>query len=134
MSLIEKLGPLVGRILIALLFIPAGIGKISGFEGTVGYIASKNLPLPEVAAVGTIIVEVLVALALLIGFKARWAALILAAFTVAAAVLFHNYWAMSDAAMAGTNKIMFYKNLAITGGLLFIAAFGPGPLSFDRRR
>ncbi|MFN3399930.1 MAG: DoxX family protein, partial [Ferrovibrio sp.] len=93
MALVEKFGPLLGRILIALLFIPAGINKITGFSGTVGYIASKGLPLPQVAAAGTIVVEVVVGLALLVGFKARYAALILAAFTVAASVLFHNFWA-----------------------------------------
>src|SRR5690606_4769666 len=57
MAFIEKFGPVIGRILIALLFIPAGFGKIGGFEGTVGYIASKGIPLPQVAAAGTIFVE-----------------------------------------------------------------------------
>ena len=85
---------LLGRLLIAVLFIPAGIGKITGFAGTVGYIASKGVPLPEVAAVIAILVEVGAAAALLIGFKARWAALALALFTLAAAVIFHNYWAL----------------------------------------
>src|SRR3546814_19940641 len=88
--------PLVGRILIASLFVPFGIGKIFGFSGVVGYIASKNLPLPQVAAAGTIFVEVVVGLAFLVGFKTRYAALILALFTVAAGVIFHNYWASPE--------------------------------------
>ncbi|MBS4046362.1 MAG: DoxX family protein [Alphaproteobacteria bacterium] len=133
MALVEKFGPLLGRILIALLFIPAGINKITGFSGTVGYIASKGLPLPQVAAAGTIVVEVVVGLALLVGFKARYAALILAAFTVAASVLFHNFWAMPEAQKM-MQQLMFTKNFAIVGGLLFIAAFGAGPLSVDNRR
>jgi putative oxidoreductase len=133
MALVEKFGPLLGRILIALLFIPAGINKITGFGGTVGYIASKGLPLPQVAAAGTIVVEVVVGLALLVGFKARYAALILAAFTVAASVIFHNFWAVPEAQKM-MQQLMFTKNFAIVGGLLFIAAFGAGPLSVDNRR
>jgi putative oxidoreductase len=133
MALVEKFGPLLGRILIALLFIPAGINKITGFGGTVGYIASKGLPLPQVAAAGTIVVEIVVGLALLVGFKARYAALILAAFTVAASLLFHNFWAMPEAQKM-MQQLMFTKNFAIVGGLLFIAAFGAGPLSVDNRR
>lgn len=132
MALVEKFGPLLGRILIALLFIPAGVNKITGFSGTVGYIASKGLPLPQVAAAGTIFVEVVVGLALLVGFKARYAALILAAFTIAASVIFHNFWAVPEAQKM-MQQLMFTKNFAIVGGLLFIAAFGAGPLSVDRR-
>ncbi len=133
MALLEKFGPALGRVLIALLYIPAGIKKLSGFEGTVGYIASKGIPLPQVAAAGTIFVEVVIGIALLIGFKARLSALIIAVFTLAAAVLFHNYWAVPDAQVAA-QQINFFKNLAIIGGLLFVAAFGAGPLSVDNRR
>lgn len=133
MTAIEKFAPLLGRILIALLFIPAGISKIGGFQGTVGYIASKGLPLPQVAAAGTIVVEVAVAAALLVGFKARYAALVLAAFTLVAAVIFHNYWAV-PAEQVMMQQINFFKNLAIVGGLLFVAAFGAGPLSIDNRK
>ncbi len=130
MSFLRQFAPLLGRALIALLFIPAGIGKIAGFQGTAATIASKGLPLPELAAAGTIVVEIGVALALLVGFKARWAALILALFTVAAAVLFHNFWALSaDQQMA--QQINFFKNLAIAGGLLFVVAYGAGPKSLD---
>jgi putative oxidoreductase len=132
MSAIEKFGPLVGRILIASLFVPFGIGKLGNFNGIVAYIASKNLPLPQVAAAGTIFVEIVVGLALLVGFKTRYAALILAIFTVLAAIIFHNYWA-SPEAMVVAQKTNFFKNMAIAGGLLFVAAFGAGPLSVDNR-
>jgi putative oxidoreductase len=132
MVIFEKFGPLAGRILIALLFIPAGIGKIADFAGTVGYIASVGLPLPQIAAVLTIIVEIGAGLALLVGFKARYAALLLGLFTLAAAVLFHNYWA-APAEMLMVQQINFFKNLAITGGLLFVAAFGAGPFALDNR-
>ena len=122
---------LLGRLLLAYFFIPAGIGKIGGFAGTVGYIASKGLPLPEVGAVLAIIVEVGVGLMLLLGFKTRWAALILMVFTLAASVFFHNYWAL-PAEKAFVNQLMFWKNIAIAGGLLAFAAFGPGRLSLDK--
>lgn len=132
MTSLEKFAPLLGRILIALLFIPAGISKLTGFAGTVGYIKSVGLPLPEVGAVIAILVEVVVAGAVLVGFKARYAALILALFTIAAAIGFHNFWAMEEAKVM-LNRIQFFKNLAISGGLLFIFAYGPGPLSLDNR-
>lgn len=121
---------LAGRVLIASLFIPAGIAKIAGFGGTAGYIASKGLPLPEVGAVLAIVVEVGVALALLIGWRTRAAALVLALFTLAAAALFHNYWALpADQQMM--QQLLFTKNLAVVGGLLAFAAWGAGALSLD---
>ncbi|MEL3889138.1 DoxX family protein [Ferrovibrio sp. MS7] len=132
MASLEKFAPLLGRILIALLFIPAGISKLTGFAGTVGYIKSVGLPLPEVGAVIAILVEVVVAGAVLVGFKARYAALILALFTIAAAIGFHNFWAMEEAKVM-LNRIQFFKNLAISGGLFFIVAYGAGPLSLDNR-
>ncbi len=124
--------PLLGRILIAVLFIPAGITKITGFAGTSGYIASKGLPVPDVLAVLTIIVEIGVAAALLVGWKTRWAALALAVFTLLAAVLFHNFWAM-EGDVVGPQRINFMKNLAIAGGLFAFTFFGAGPLSVDRK-
>ena len=124
---------LIGRLLLAYFFIPAGIGKIGGFAGTVGYISSKGLPMPEVGAVMAIVVEVVVAAMLLVGFQTRWAALILAVFTLAAGIFFHNYWGVpADQVMMQT--LMFNKNLAIVGGLLAFAAFGAGAFSLDAKR
>ncbi|HVR53487.1 MAG TPA: DoxX family protein [Pseudorhodoferax sp.] len=123
---------LLGRILIAALFIPAGFGKLTGFAGAVGYIGSVGLPLPQVGAALAIVVELGVGLALLVGFKTRLAALVLAAFTLAASFFFHNYWALpADKAMV--QQLMFMKNVAIVGGLLAFVAFGAGRLSIDRR-
>jgi putative oxidoreductase len=123
---------LVGRLLLALLFIPAGISKISGFEGTVGYIASVGLPLPTIAAVGTIALEIGAGLMLAVGWKTRWAALALAVFTLLATIIFHNFWAM-PADKAFVQQLMFFKNIAVVGGLLVVAAFGAGRLSLDAR-
>jgi putative oxidoreductase len=124
--------PLIGRILIAIFFIPSGLSKITGFSGTMGYIASAGLPAPALGAVIAIIAEVVVAAALLVGWRARWAALILAAFTIAAAIFFHNYWAAPPDQQLMQN-INFFKNMAIAGGLLFVFAFGPGAYSLDAR-
>lgn len=123
---------LIGRILIAYLFIPAGFGKLMGFAGTVGYITSAGLPLPQVAAAIAIIVELGFGIALLVGFQTRWAALGLALFTVATALFFHKYWAVPDA-MKMMQTINFNKNIAIAGGLLALAAFGAGRFSIDKR-
>lgn len=123
---------LIGRILIAAMFVPAGIGKIGGFAGVVGYIASAGLPLPQLGAVIAIVVELGLGLMLLAGFKTRITAIVMAVFTVAAAVFFHNYWAM-PADKAYVNQLMFMKNIAIAGGLLAFAAFGAGRFSVDKR-
>src|SRR5665647_810954 len=99
---------LVARVLMALLFLPEGIGKISGFSGTAGYIAAAGLPLPELGVALAIVVEVGGSLALLVGFQARWVALIMAIFTVATGFFFHKFWAVRlDQAML--ERIMFFK-------------------------
>ena len=124
---------LIGRVLLAWLFIPAGWGKIAGFAGTVGYIASKGIPLPEVCAALAIAAELGLGLALLVGFKARWAALGLAIFTAVITPIFHGYWALpADQQMM--QQLMFNKNLGVVGGLLVIAAFGAGRIALDKRR
>lgn len=124
---------LVGRILMAWLFIPAGFGKIAGFSGSVGYAASVGLPLPEVGVAIGLLIELLGGIFLLIGFMTRPAALALALFTLVASFFFHAYWSMpADQAMM--QQLMFNKNLAIVGGLLAFAAFGAGGLSVDAKR
>ena len=122
-----------GRLLLALIFVLAGLDKFGNLGGTAGYIASKGLPLPQVLAVGTAALEVAAGLALIVGFRARWAALALAAFTLGASLLFHDFWSLpADQQMV--QQLMFMKNIAIVGGLLMVAALGAGPLSLDARR
>lgn len=122
---------LVGRLLLAYMFIVAGWGKLGGFDGTVALIASKGLPLPTVLAAATVALELAAGIALAIGFKARFAALALAAFTVVATLIFHAYWAV-PADQVRIQQLMFNKNLAVIGGLLLVFAFGPGRLSLGR--
>jgi len=124
---------LIGRLLFALMFLPAGLSKIAGFAGTVGYIGSKGLPMPALGAVIAIIVEVGGSLALISGFGTRIAALALAVFTLVATFFFHNFWGVpADQAMV--QQLMFYKNIAVVGGLLVLAAHGAGAWSFDAKR
>ncbi|MBC3883846.1 DoxX family protein [Undibacterium griseum] len=131
MKALENYGPLVARVLMALIFVMSGVGKITGFDGTVGYIASKGLPLPALAAVAAIIVELGGGLMLIAGWKARWAALVMMLFTLAAAAIFHDFWhAAADAAQNQT--IHFMKNLAIAGGLLMIGVHGSGACSVEK--
>ena len=127
----KNVAALVGRVLLALIFVVSGFGKIGGFERTAGYIASKGLPLPEAGVVVSILVELGGGLMLMLGWRARWAALALAVFTVFAAIFFHNFWTMTGAD-AMTNQIMFLKNVSMIGGLLVVWAFGPGRYSVDR--
>lgn len=124
---------LVARLLFVVMFLPAGIGKLTGFSGTVGYIASVGLPLPAAGAALALTVEIVGSLALLAGFGARNAALVLAVFTLAASFFFHAYWAV-PADQIFVTQLLFFKNIAIVGGLLAIAANGAGEWSLDARR
>lgn len=124
---------LAGRLLIAALFLPAGIGKITGFAGTVGYISSVGMPLPTVAAAAAIVVEVLGGAALIAGYQTRIAAIVLALFTLVASFFFHNYWGV-PAEQAFVQQLLFFKNVAVVGGLFVLAAFGAGAWSLDAKR
>ncbi len=123
---------LIGRIFLAAIFVVSGFGKIGGFEGLVGQIASKGFPAAQVFAAATIVIEVGAGLMLIAGWKARWAALLLAVFTAIVSIFFHNFWAVPEAQKM-MQQIQFMKNLALIGGLLMVTAFGPGRLSIDRR-
>jgi putative oxidoreductase len=123
----------IGRVLLAALFLPAGIAKITGFAGTVGYISSVNMPFPTLSALFAILFEVGGGLALVFGLGTRWAALALSVFTLVASFFFHAFWAVpAEAAMV--TQLLFIKNIAVVGGLLTLAAWGPGGWSLDARR
>ena len=129
----KQYGPLAGRILLSLMFIISGWGKVAGFAGTAGYMASKGMPFPELLLIGTIIVELGGGLMLLAGWQARIAALAIFLFIIPATLIFHNFWAV-DPAQAQGQMIHFMKNLTIMGGMLYVMAFGAGPLSLDARK
>ena len=118
----------LGRLFLALLFLLSGVSKLGSAAATTGYIASAGLPLPGVAYVLTVIVEIGGGLLLLVGLQARLAAAVLAVFTLAAAIFFHHDFADQN------QMIHFLKNVAITGGLLQVAAWGAGQWSLDAHR
>lgn len=124
---------LIGRVLLALLFVPAGFSKIGGFAGTAGYIASQGVPFPELATAAAIGVELGLGLLLLVGLQTRWAALGIALFTVVITFIFHNYWAV-PAEQVMMQQQAFFKNIAVVGGLLTVAAWGAGAWSLDAKR
>ena len=133
MNTYQSILNLVGRLLIVALFLPAGLGKIAGFEGTLGYFASLGIPAPVFALVATIVIEVLGSIALIVGFQTRIVAVIMAIFTLAAAVTGHAYWAApADAAFIA--QLLFFKNIAVMGGLLVLASTGAGSFSIDGRK
>jgi len=121
---------LAGRILLALLFIQSGFGKLTGFEGTAGYIASKGLPLPQVAAAAAIAVELLGGILLVVGWKARWVAAAFVVFLVPVTLAFHNPAGL-PADQASMQMIQLMKNISIMGGMLMVVAFGPGGWALD---
>jgi len=122
----QNLADLLGRVLIAAIFLVAGLNKIGGYAGTQGYMEAMGVPgalLPLVIAL-----EALGAIAIIVGWRTRLFAFLLAGFSVVAAVIFHR--ALGDQ----MQFILFMKNLAIAGGFLFLVARGPGEWSLDARR
>ena len=122
---------LVARILLAVLFVQGGYNKrFGGVAGTVAYMTSHGIPFPNILVWGAVVVELGVGLCLMAGLFARWAALILAAYTLALGLIFHAYW-LAPAADVRFERIIFFNHISIIGGMLAIVAFGAGCLSLD---
>ncbi|SDC12725.1 DoxX family protein [Paraburkholderia lycopersici] len=123
---------LISRILLAALFVLFGWSKITGFSGTVDYMAHVGAPAPMLSTIIAVIMEFVVGILILIGFYTRPLAVLLALYTVATAIIAHHFWNMTGAEQMA-NMINFYKNVSIAGGLLALAVSGPGRLSIDRK-
>jgi putative oxidoreductase len=133
MTNFASLAALAGRLLIAFVFVPAGFAKLGDIAGNMAYTASGGLPGSFVFA--AIALEILGGIAILVGWQTRWAALGLAAFSIAAGVLYHYIPAQGlEGFDAVLQTLMFQKNLAIAGGLLVLAGLGAGELSLDARQ
>src|SRR5215469_11411669 len=122
---------LIGRILLAFLFVQGGYSKLfGGMTGTVATMTSHGIPFPNILVWGAVVVELGIGLCLMAGLLARAAALVLAAYTLTLALIFHAYW-MAPAAEARADRIIFLNHISIIGGMLAIVAFGAGCWSLD---
>ena len=130
-KLAQQYGPLVGRVLLANIFLVSGFKKIVGFAATAGYMTSKGLPMADALLVATIIIELGGGLMLLAGWQARCAATALVLWMIPVTYVFHAYWGL-PADQVPMQFIQFQKNLAIMGGLLLAIAYGPGPYSLGK--
>ena len=133
MKTAQNLSNLFGRLLIVALFLPAGLSKLLNFQATLGYFNSLGMPSPSLALVIAIVIELVGGIALILGFQTRVVAIILAIFTFAATLLGHAFWAV-PAEMAFVTQLLFFKNVAVIGGLLILAANGAGKFSIDGRK
>jgi putative oxidoreductase len=115
-----------------ILFLIFGWSKLTGFSGTVGYMATEGAPFPTLSAIIAIVMEFFVGIAILIGFYTRPLALLFALYTLGTALIGHHFWTMSGDAYV-TNMINFYKNIGIMGGLLLLCVTCAGKYSIDRR-
>jgi|HubBroStandDraft_4_1064222.scaffolds.fasta_scaffold466517_2 putative oxidoreductase len=129
----EGLFLLLGRLAMGALFVPAGYRHLTNLSGFAQYLGGHGLPGPAMAwAIVGAFVEFFGSLAVLVGFKTRYAALALIAFTIGATLIGHPFWAAPEGQLEA-QTINFFKNLAIIGGLLFVFVRGAGPISIDRR-
>lgn len=133
MNGVSRFAPLIGRILVAAIFLWSGIGKIGGFAGTAGYMTSMGVPLAELALVITIVVEIGAALMLILGWHARLGAAALLLWMIPVTLVFHAFWAV-PVEQAQMQMIQFFKNVGLMGAMLLIIGFGSGPYSIDARR
>lgn len=122
-AFLKQNGPFVGRILLAIIFIISGFNKISGWDGTLGYMASKGLPMTEVLLGLTILIELGGGLMIALGLYARFAAFVIFLFLIPVTLIFHPFWADPE------EMNTFLKNVAIMGGMLYIVTFGSGAYS-----
>jgi len=125
--------PLIGRILLSLVFLMSGFQKVGMFSMMTGYAAAKGLPMPTVAIGVAAAIEILGGLAILTGFHTKLASWIVFLFLIPTTLMFHNFWAMSGMEKMD-NTAHFLKNLAIMGGLLILGANGAGAYSLDSSR
>ena len=123
---------LVSRILLVTLFLIFGWSKLTGFSGTVDFMAHEGAPVPMLSAIIAVVMEFVVGILLLVGFYTRPLAVLLAIYTIGTALIGHRFWTMTGADQMA-NMINFYKNVSIAGGLIALAVAGPGKLSIDRK-
>lgn len=124
---------LIGRLLLAAIFLVAGLRKLMGVAASAGYLAKLGFPMPEVLVWVAIAIEIGGALLLILGWQTRRVAWLMILFVAIATAMAHRFWEF-DAAQYNNQLNHFLKNVAVIGGFLYVAAFGAGAVSVDGRR
>ncbi|MGR3909382.1 DoxX family protein [Burkholderia sp. SR8] len=122
------------RLALAALFLWGGVMKLLGYSDFIGYLHRMNVPYPQVMGPIVVVIEALGALLLIVGYKVKPLALLMAVYTVATAMVGHNFWDATDAAVQHDMVIHFWKNIAIAGGFLLLFVTGAGGASIDALR
>jgi len=125
MEWLKAFGILIGRILLILIFLQSGIGKIGNFEGTAKFMASNGMPYANFFLVGAILFELVGSIAVILGYFTRFGALLILIFLIPTTLIFHTNFADQ------VQMIMFMKNVSMFGGCLILLSQGPGRLSID---
>lgn len=126
---IKEWGPLVGRVMISMIFLMSGMGKVFQFEAQVGYATSQGVPMASVAIALSAIIEIAAVVMIVVGYKARLGAAALFLWMIPVSFMMHAFWTIADPMAMQINMIMFMKNLAMMGAMLMIMSFGSGPKS-----
>lgn len=125
---------LIARLALSVLFVWSGVMKLLGYAAFAGYLQAKGVPFVQVAAAVATGIEVLGGILLIVGFLTRPLALVMAIYTIATAVLGHDFWNVADAALQHDMVIHFWKNVGIAGGFLLLFVTGAGGASVDAAR
>ncbi len=134
MNYFENACLLSGRTLMGLYFILPAISKIADFEGMSTYMAERKVPMISVLLVATIIIQLAAGSALIVGFKGKWAAFLLAGLVLVISLFMHNFWHYPEGMEQAHEAQNFFKNMGIIAGLLVIAGLGTGKYSLDQSR
>ncbi len=134
MNIIENACLLAGRLLMGIYFILPGISKINDFAGTSAYMEKHDVPMVSALLVVTIIIQLAAGGALIVGFKGKYAAFLLAGLTLVISIFMHNFWVMEEGLARGHELQNFFKNMGIMAGLLMVAGIGTGKFSLDQRK
>ena len=131
MSFGENIAPLVGRCMIAALFVLSGVNKLQNWDSTTLYMAEHGISMIQPLLALSVVVELGAGLGLVLGFRTRLMALILFAFTLVVSFQLHDFWTMGDTEGARLETALFAKNMAIAGSLLVLVGLGAGSWSYD---
>lgn len=125
---------LIGRFLLAAIFLISAYGKVMNYDSTAAYMASKGLPMIPLLLGLSILIEFVGGLSLVFGYKTRALATLLILYLIPVTLIMHDFWMIENPLLREDNLIHFLKNLAIIGGLFYVAATGPGHIALDRFR